>query len=248
MTKILLVEDEPDLQSILEFNLREAGYEVRCTASGEEALALCLREPPDLVLLDLMLPDVPGTQVCQRLRATPALRATPVIMLTARGEEIDRVVGFEVGADDYVVKPFSVRELLLRIQAVLRRQAAGPSKEPAATASAASSATPVPGGALTLGALHIDPAAHRAFVQGSEVRLTALEFRLLWTLASEHGRVLSRSHLLEHVWNMDPGLSTRTVDTHIKRLREKIGVVGDQVETVRGVGYRFVDGPTKVGS
>ncbi len=244
MSKILLVEDEPDLQSILEYNLREAGYEVRCTASGEEALALCLREQPDLVLLDLMLPDLPGTKVCQRLRSTPELQSTPVIMLTARGEEIDRVVGFEVGADDYVVKPFSVRELLLRIQAVLRRQPQ--SKEPSQTPHvpvASPAPTTMP---LTLGALHIDPAAHRVFVQGSEVRLTALEFRLLWTLASEHGRVLSRSHLLEHVWNMDPSLSTRTVDTHIKRLREKIGIVGDQVETVRGVGYRFVDGATKV--
>ena len=239
MSKILLVEDEPDLQSILEYNLREAGYEVRCTASGEEALALCLREQPDLVLLDLMLPDLPGTKVCQRLRSTPELRSTPVIMLTARGEEIDRVVGFEVGADDYVVKPFSVRELLLRIQAVLRRQPHSKEPSPAPHAS-----TPAPAPAttmmpLTLGALHIDPAAHRVFVQGGEVRLTALEFRLLWTLASEHGRVLSRSHLLEHVWNMDPSLSTRTVDTHIKRLREKIGIVGDQVETVRGVGYRL---------
>ena len=240
MTKILLVEDEPDLQSILEFNLREAGYDVRCTALGEEALQLCQRESPDLVLLDLMLPDIPGTQVCQRLRQSPELRTTPVIMLTARGEEIDRVVGFEVGADDYVVKPFSVRELLLRIQAVLRRN---PAPGPALAASAASTASALePGDApLVQGDLRIDPAAHRVFIHDEEVRLTALEFRLLWTLASQKGRVLSRSHLLEHVWNMDPGLSTRTVDTHIKRLREKIGAVGDQVETVRGVGYRFVD-------
>ena len=122
MTKILLVEDEPDLQSLLEFNLREAGYDVLATARGGEAVSLCQSERPDLVLLDLMLPDIPGTQVCRTLRSSPELRQTPVIMLTARGEEIDRVVGFEVGADDYVVKPFSVRELLLRIQAVLRRQ------------------------------------------------------------------------------------------------------------------------------
>lgn len=247
MTKILLVEDEPDLQSILEFNLREAGYEVQSTASGEEALAWCQREPPDLLLLDLMLPDIPGTKVCQTLRATPDRKSIPVIMLTARGEEIDRVVGFEVGADDYVVKPFSVRELLLRIQAVLRRQSGSVPKDAGAMGSppapAPATATTGP---LTLGDLHIDPAAHRVFVQGAEVRLTALEFRLLWTLASQHGRVLSRSHLLEHVWNMDPGLSTRTVDTHIKRLREKIGTVGDQVETVRGVGYRFVNGSGKV--
>lgn len=241
MTKILLVEDEPDLQSILEFNLREAGYDVRCTALGEEALQLCQRESPDLVLLDLMLPDISGTQVCQRLRMTPGLQATPVIMLTARSDEIDRVVGFEVGADDYVVKPFSVRELLLRIQAVLRRHPAPVPREPSAPAPAVE-----PGDApLLLGVLRIDPAAHRVFIHDEEVRLTALEFRLLWTLASQKGRVLSRSHLLEHVWNMDPALSTRTVDTHIKRLREKIGTVGDQVETVRGVGYRFVDKDTK---
>ncbi len=241
MTKILLVEDEPDLQSILEFNLREAGYDVRCTALGEEALQLCQRESPDLVLLDLMLPGISGTQVCQRLRMTPGLQTTPVIMLTARSDEIDRVVGFEVGADDYVVKPFSVRELLLRIQAVLRRHPA-----PGPRDSSSPAPTGEPGDApLVLGVLRIDPAAHRVFIHDEEVRLTALEFRLLWTLASQKGRVLSRSHLLEHVWNMDPGLSTRTVDTHIKRLREKIGTVGDQVETVRGVGYRFVDKDAK---
>jgi two-component system phosphate regulon response regulator PhoB len=240
MMKILLVEDEPDLQSLLEFNLRGAGYDVLATARGEEALSLCQRERPDLVLLDLMLPDIPGTQVCHRLRTDPALRQTPVIMLTARSEEIDRVVGFEVGADDYVVKPFSVRELLLRIQAVLRRQ--GPPGAAPSTPSASPAALPSePDSAvLSLDALRIDSRSHRVYVSGQEVRLTALEFRLLWTLASQHGQVLSRSHLLEHVWNMDPHITTRTVDTHIKRLREKIGVVGDAIETVRGVGYRLV--------
>ena len=241
MTKILLVEDEPDLQSILEFNLREAGYEVRCTASGEEALALCLREPPDLVLLDLMLPDMPGTQVCQRIRADVALRHVAVIMLTARGEEIDRVVGFEVGADDYVVKPFSVRELLLRIQAVLRRK--GPAPQPVVDELSGDPAEPA---LLQWGPLRIDAQAHRVHIDGKEVRLTALEFRLLSTLVRHRNRVLSRSQLLERVWNMDPGITTRTVDTHVKRLREKIGPIGDCIETVRGVGYRFSDPPPPV--
>lgn len=238
MTKILLVEDEPDLQSLLEFNLREAGYRVVATALGEEALSLCHSERPDLLLLDLMLPDIPGTQVCRRLRSDPGLRQIPVIMLTARGEESDRVVGFEVGADDYVVKPFSVRELLLRIQAVLRRQGGSPQPGPARPTTGPG--TDADAAVLLLDALRIDSRTHRVHISGQEVRLTALEFRLLWTLASQHGQVLSRSHLLEHVWNMDPHITTRTVDTHIKRLREKIGVVGDAIETVRGVGYRLV--------
>ncbi len=234
MAKIVLVEDEPDLQSLLEFNLQEAGYGVVATALGEDALRLCRSERPDLLLLDLMLPDIAGTEVCRRLRADPELRQTPVIMLTARGEEIDRVVGFEVGADDYVVKPFSVRELLLRIQAVLRRQGGGSKPEPS---------RPVPDddqAVLGVDQLRIDTRTHRVYVSGAEVRLTALEFRLIFALASQPGVVLSRSHLLEHVWNMDPHITTRTVDTHIKRLREKIGVVGDAIETVRGVGYRLV--------
>jgi two-component system phosphate regulon response regulator PhoB len=234
MAKIVLVEDEPDLQSLLEFNLQEAGYGVVATALGEDALRLCRSERPDLLLLDLMLPDIAGTEVCRRLRADPELRQTPVIMLTARGEEIDRVVGFEVGADDYVVKPFSVRELLLRIQAVLRRQGGGSKPEPSRPVSDDDQAV------LSVDQLRIDTRTHRVYVSGAEVRLTALEFRLIFALASQPGVVLSRSHLLEHVWNMDPHITTRTVDTHIKRLREKIGVVGDAIETVRGVGYRLV--------
>ena len=234
MAKIVLVEDEPDLQSLLEFNLQEAGYGVVATALGEDALRLCRSERPDLLLLDLMLPDIAGTEVCRRLRADPELRQTPVIMLTARGEEIDRVVGFEVGADDYVVKPFSVRELLLRIQAVLRRQGGGSKPEPSRPVADDDQAV------LSVDQLRIDTRTHRVYVSGAEVRLTALEFRLIFALASQPGVVLSRSHLLEHVWNMDPHITTRTVDTHIKRLREKIGVVGDAIETVRGVGYRLV--------
>lgn len=237
MAKIVLVEDEPDLQSLLEFNLQEAGYGVVATALGEDALRLCRSERPDLLLLDLMLPDIAGTEVCRRLRADAELRQTPVIMLTARGEEIDRVVGFEVGADDYVVKPFSVRELLLRIQAVLRRHGGGSKPESSRPASDDDQAV------LSVDQLRIETRTHRVYVSGVEVRLTALEFRLIFALASQPGVVLSRSHLLEHVWNMDPHITTRTVDTHIKRLREKIGVVGDAIETVRGVGYRLVSPP-----
>jgi two-component system phosphate regulon response regulator PhoB len=172
-----------------------------------------------------MLPDIPGTEICRKLRADPALAGLRVVMLTARGEEIDRVVGFELGADDYVVKPFSVRELVLRIGAVLRRAAAPDDEE-----------RPVVAGRLTL-----DRPRHRVTVDGAEVALTALEFKLLATLLGRRGRVQSRERLLEDVWEMNPDITTRTVDTHIKRLREKLGAAGDYVETVRGVGYRFTD-------
>jgi len=179
---------------------------------------------PDLVVLDLMLPDLPGTEVCRRLKASERTRLVPVVMLTAKGEEVDRVVGFELGADDYVVKPFSIRELVLRLQAVLRR-AAGPRETPPER----------------IGPLRLDGEAHRAFVGEEEVPLTALEFRLLATFMARAGRVQSREQLLSDVWEMSPELETRTVDTHVKRLREKLGPARDLLETVRGVGYRLVD-------
>lgn len=225
MAKLLIVEDEADLRDLVAYNLRAAGHEVIEAGTGLEGLALAKGKRPDLVLLDLMLPDVPGTEVCRKLRADPALAGLRVVMLTARGEEIDRVVGFELGADDYVVKPFSVRELVLRIGAVLRRAAAPEGEE-----------RPVVAGRLTL-----DRPRHRVTVDGEEVTLTALEFKLLATLLDRRGRVQSRERLLEDVWEMNPEITTRTVDTHIKRLREKLGAAGDYVETVRGVGYRFTD-------
>jgi two-component system phosphate regulon response regulator PhoB len=225
VAKLLIVEDEADLRDLVAYNLRAAGHEVIEAGTGLEGLALAKGKRPDLVLLDLMLPDVPGTEVCRKLRADPALAGLRVVMLTARGEEIDRVVGFELGADDYVVKPFSVRELVLRIGAVLRRAAAPEGEE-----------RPVVAGRLTL-----DRPRHRVTVDGEEVTLTALEFKLLATLLDRRGRVQSRERLLEDVWEMNPEITTRTVDTHIKRLREKLGAAGDYVETVRGVGYRFTD-------
>jgi two-component system phosphate regulon response regulator PhoB len=222
---ILIVEDERDLLSTIEYNLQREGFDTRTAATGEDALKLAEREPrPELVLLDVMLPDISGTEVCRRLKQSDSLRRIPVVMVTARGEEIDRVVGFEVGADDYVVKPFSVRELVLRVKAVLRR---------------ASRAEDVSADDTTFGRLRIDPAAHRVFVDGAEVVLTALEFRLLSTFLARRGRVQSRDVLLADVWGIEADITTRTVDTHVKRLREKLGVCGAYVETLRGVGYRF---------
>jgi two-component system phosphate regulon response regulator PhoB len=175
-----------------------------------------------------MLPDTPGTEVCRQLRRGEETRDVPVIMLTARGEEVDRVVGFEVGADDYVVKPFSMRELLGRVAAVLRRR---------------TGAKPGEAGAVRFGVLSVDREAHRVHVAGVEVELTALEFKLLCTLMDRKNRVQSREALLRDVWDLSPDINTRTVDTHVKRLREKLGQAADYVTTVRGVGYRFKDAP-----
>ncbi|HEY1098459.1 MAG TPA: response regulator transcription factor [Myxococcota bacterium] len=226
---ILVVEDEHDLLATLEYNLQREGFETRGAGTGEEGFKLALKEPrPDLVLLDVMLPDITGTEVCRRLKQNELTRDIPVVMLTARGEEIDRVVGFEVGADDYVVKPFSVRELLLRVRAILRRS----NRDEAATTTTTTEE-------VNFGVLTLDPAAHRCFVSGQEVQLTALEFRLLSTFLARRGRVQSREVLLSDVWGIDADITTRTVDTHVKRLREKISVAGSYIETLRGVGYRF---------
>ena len=231
MARILVIEDEPDLRQVLEYNLRDAGHEVVTFAEGRPALAWAERESMDLVLLDLMLPDISGLEVCRTLKGNARTREVPVVMVTARGEEIDRVVGFELGADDYVVKPFSVRELLLRLRAVLRRGVASPEESVAPTA-------PIRFGDLTL-----DVAAHRVWVSGAEVALTPLEFKLLSTLYDRRNRVQSRGALLDDVWGASQENITRTIDTHVKRLREKLGPVGAYIETVRGVGYRFVGSP-----
>jgi two-component system, OmpR family, phosphate regulon response regulator PhoB len=229
---ILIVEDERDLASTLEYNFKREGYETRVAHLGKDALVLAEIAPaPSLVLLDLNLPDMSGVEVCRRLKQHEVLRSVPVVMLTARGEEIDRVVGFEVGADDYIVKPFSVRELLLRVQAVLRRTQA--------VASGASA----PSSAVSFGTLAVDEAAHSVRVDGHDVALTALEFRLLWTLLQRKGRVQSRDTLLNDVWGISADVTTRTVDTHVKRLREKLGGAGAYIETLRGVGYRFAQRP-----
>ena len=225
---VLVVEDELDLASVVEFNLQSEGYRTHQAPTGKAALELALQDPtPDAILLDLMLPDISGIEVCRQLRAHPRTKNVPIIMMTARGEEIDRVVGFEVGADDYVVKPFSVRELMLRVKAKIRRRQPEENDE----------------AEVQFGRLRLDRAAHRAWVDDSETQLTALEFRLLTTLLERRGRVQTRDRLLQDVWGIEAEVTTRTVDTHVKRLRHKLGAAGDYVETLRGVGYRFRESP-----
>jgi two-component system phosphate regulon response regulator PhoB len=231
MARILVIEDEKDIQDVLDYNLRQAGHRVQLASTGKDGLKLARERRPDLVLLDLMLPDVAGTEVCKALKQDPSTRDAQVMMLTAKGEEIDRVIGFELGADDYVVKPFSVRELLLRIAAILRRGAGD-----------ADTTAPI-----EFGTLRVDRDAHRAWVSGEEVDLTALEFRLLVTLHDRRNRVQTRDALLNDVWGIQAEITTRTVDTHVKRLREKLGGAGDYVQTVRGVGYRFASTPEEAG-
>ena len=223
---VLIVDDEQDLRELVDFNLRQAGYRTRQAQSGAAALAACNRDRPDILILDLNLPDVSGIDVCRNLRAQPKTRDLPILMLTARGSEIDRVVGFEAGADDYVTKPFSVRELVLRVDAVRRRLGRVLTPAPAA-------------GRVKAGPVELDLEGFLAYVGGAEVPLTLLEFRLLKFLASATGRVCTREALLDQVWGYSSEVETRTVDTHVKRLRDKLGEAGDAIETVRGVGYRF---------
>ncbi len=226
MARILVIEDEQDLASLLEYNLKADGHQADVAASGAAGIAHFKTFEPELVLLDLMLPDIAGSEVARLIRETekPGER-TPIIMVTARGEEGDRVKGLELGADDYVVKPFSVKELLLRVKAVLRRRGdhAVPPRKP-----------PAPGG------IALDAERHEVRVNGVLVVLTALEFRLLKTFLERPGRVQTRETLLSDVWGIDADITTRTVDTHIKRLREKLGPAGDVIETIRGVGYKLV--------
>jgi two-component system phosphate regulon response regulator PhoB len=228
MARILVIEDEKDIQDVLDYNLRQAGHKVNVASTGAEGLKLAREKKPDLVLLDLMLPDISGTEVCKTLKQDSVTRDVQVLILTAKGEEIDRVVGFEIGADDYVVKPFSVRELVLRIQAILRRVSGELDNTPT----------------IFFGSLKVDREAHRVWVSEKEVELTALEFKLLVTLHDRKNRVQTRDALLQDVWGIEADITTRTVDTHVKRLREKLGNAGEYVETVRGVGYRFADVPT----
>ncbi|MCA9651978.1 MAG: response regulator transcription factor [Myxococcales bacterium] len=222
--RILIVDDEKDLVTTVAYALEQEGWDTLSAYNGRAALEQANRTPPpDLVLLDLQLPDISGTEVCRELRARSHTQGIPIIMLTARNDEIDRVVGFEVGADDYVGKPFSLRELVLRVKAILRR-----SERPEAT-----------NGELRFGRLRVNPSGHQVWVDDDEIALTALEFRLLSTLLVRRGRVQSRETLLHDVWGHDPDLPTRTVDTHIQRLRKKIGSASAYIETLRGAGYRF---------
>ncbi len=223
--RILVVDDEPDLLELVRVSLVKAGFQVETAATGRAAIEKLEAAPPDLLVLDLMLPDVSGNEICRKVRGHPALSDLPVVMLTAKSEEVDRVVGFELGADDYVAKPFSPRELALRVAAVLRRRAAAPGA----------------GRSIEHGVLRIDPERHRCFVKGEEIELTAKEFRLLEVLMSRPGRVMTRERLLDEVWGSEITVTSRTIDTHLKRLREKLGPAGDLIETVRGVGYRFAE-------
>ncbi|MCP4603760.1 MAG: response regulator transcription factor [Proteobacteria bacterium] len=228
---VLIVEDEHDLVKVLEYNLKREGYKVLNSLTGAEALRQIALDPlPDLILLDLMLPDISGTDICRQIRQSKRTRGIPVLMLTAKSEETDRIVGFEVGADDYVTKPFSVRELMLRIHAILRRSL--PDKPDQET--------------VVFGSLTLDVPGHRVLVDSAEVILTALEFRLLITLVDRRGRVQTREVLLSDVWDVHADVTTRTVDTHVKRLREKLGSAGAYIETIRGVGYRLCSDPDQV--
>ncbi len=222
--RVLVVDDEADITALVAYHLAKAGYRVATAANGGDALRAAREERPDLVVLDLMLPGVSGYDVLAELRQRDETKDIGVVVLTARRDEPDRIKGLSLGADDYLPKPFSPEELVLRVGAVLRRLAA-----PAVAA----------GGLLTAGALVVDRAAHRVTVDGAEVELTATEFKLLRTLLEREGRVQSRAQLLETVWHAQPDIQTRTVDMHVQRLRQKLGKAGDCIETVRGAGYRF---------
>ena len=220
-----MVDDEPEAVELVEFNLRQAGFEVVAAADGAEALKKARSTLPSLIVLDLMLPEVDGLEVCRMLRRDPATTDIPIIMLTAKAAEVDRVVGLELGADDYLTKPFSPRELVLRVKKVLQR--AQPRDKDSDT--------------LKFGDLLIDHPRHLVSWRGEAVELTATEFKLLAVLAKRRGRVQSRDQLLRDVWEYNSLIDTRTVDTHMRRLREKLGDAAKYLDTVRGVGYRFVE-------
>jgi two-component system phosphate regulon response regulator PhoB len=222
--RVLVVDDEPDIVALVAYHLAKVGYRVSTAASGADALAMARQDRPALIVLDLMLPGMSGYDVLEQLRADEATRGIAVLMLTARREEQDRITGLSLGADDYLTKPFSPQELVLRVQAILRRVAAPES---------------TPNDRVSIGPITIDRAAHRVSVNGAEVELTPTEYKLLATLAERRGRVQGRGHLLETVWEAAPDIQTRTVDMHIQRLRAKLGPAGEIIETVRGFGYRI---------
>lgn len=222
--RILVVDDEPDIIALVAYHLARSGYRVSTASSGTEALTAAREEHPALIVLDLMLPELSGFQVLERLREDRTLSETPVLMLTARREEHDRVQGLSLGADDYLVKPFSPQELVLRVRNILRRTRTKAAERRNIT---------------HVGAVEIDRDAHAVLLDGKQLELTATEYKLLITLADRRGRVQSRAQLLESVWESAPDIQTRTVDMHVQRLRAKLGVSGDLIETVRGFGYRL---------
>jgi DNA-binding response OmpR family regulator len=223
--KILVVDDEPDAVELIEFSLKAAGYTVAAAADGEAALEKARTLLPDLIVLDLMLPEVDGLEVCKILRRDPKTSGIPIIMLTAKAAEFDRVLGLELGADDYVTKPFSPRELVLRVKRLLR--STGPEEQSKEK--------------IQIKDLTIDIPGHHVEVKGKPITLTATEFKLLTVLAQRRGRVQSRDQLLQDVWEYDSMIDTRTVDTHMRRLRDKLGPAAKYLDTVRGVGYRFLE-------
>jgi two-component system phosphate regulon response regulator PhoB len=226
MSLILIIEDEKDILDLVEYNLKQAGFQVLTAADGGAGLELAIKKRPILIILDLMLPGMDGKDVCRALKSNPVTKTIPVLMLTAKAEELDRVVGFELGADDYVTKPFSPRELVLRVKAILRRKEAPAESEKT----------------IQIGDLLIDIDRHQVSVKKNLLQLTSTEFKLLVELVSNRGRFQTRERLLDKVWGYTYEGYARTVDTHIRRLREKLGKTGDLIETLRGVGYRFREG------
>ncbi len=225
---ILIVEDEPDIRKNLKYNISREGFDVITAGSLSESEEIVNSNSISLILLDLMLPDGSGLDLCKKFKSNSKTESIPIIILTAKDDEVDRVVGFELGADDYVTKPFSVRELILRIKAVLKR---GQTKKEVLEVE------------RQFGDLSMDIESHEVYVNNDEINLTALEFRLLRHLVDRRGRVQSRDQLLSDVWGYSAEITTRTVDTHIKRLREKLGPMGKYVQTIRGVGYKFSRSP-----
>lgn len=223
---ILIIEDDPDIAELISYQLKQAKYMTEIASDGEKGLKAIERGLPAMIILDLMLPGRDGIEICQLLKKGPKTKQIPILMVTAKGEEADRITGFEVGADDYLPKPFSPRELVLRVQAIFKRMKAG--NEP-----------PKLGDPLRFGELHVDPTRHEVSFRDALIPLTLLEFRLLYYLMERKGKVADRDTLLNQVWGYDPALTTRTVDTHVKRLRQKLGDAGGPLETIRGLGYRW---------
>lgn len=223
MKPVLVVEDEKDIVDLIEYHLKQSGFPVIKALDGPSGLELARKEKPSLIILDLMLPEMDGKDICRALKSNPSTQSIPILMLTAKTEEIDRLIGFELGADDYVTKPFSPRELVLRVKAILRRKEVPQEGEKI----------------IQIGDLMIDLDRHRVTIKQNPIQLTSTEFKLLVELASKRGRVQTREHLLDKVWGYTYEGYARTVDTHIRRLREKLGSSGDYIETIRGMGYRF---------
>mgnify|MGYP003300909215 FL=1 len=223
IAKILIVEDEPDIRDTLSYNFEKEGFEVLSSPNGKSALKLLESNEPKIVILDLMLPDMSGLDICRQIKNDKKLSDTSIIMLTAKSEEVDRIVGFELGADDYVTKPFSIRELILRVKVLIKKHTTTEHKDTS----------------ISLGSIYMNLDAHEVKINQQDIILTALEFKLLRHLLQRKGRVQTRDQLLGDVWGYSSEVTTRTVDTHIKRLREKLGVVADYIQTIRGVGYKF---------